>query len=576
MVDISALTKLSKALNEIRFTFTQPEFTQADSERSRIVHKLDNHVLPRLRNIEAPLICVVAGSTGAGKSTLVNSLLETEVATASPVRPTTRRPLLIHAAADQDWFAVGSPLLPQLAKVQVALDAPPTAAEVGSHQELEVRSSTVLPAGLALLDAPDFDSLVAENRELSRKLLDVADMWVFVTTATRYADAVPWEILREAKKRNLTLAVVLNRTPEESSALVSEDLSQLLTEAGLEKLPLWVLPETKLENGRIPFQLVEPLSNWLRDYTESSQLRIATAMRALLGTVRVLANDTHAVRRTISFQNELLEDSQQTVNQQLEQAITRVKEASADGSLLKGEVLARWQELVGVSELTKAIEKGFTLFKYRVRNFFGSQKPQLEAIEVALESGLATIISTELFTAYRRVRADWKTNPYLQDLETEIAELATEDIQTKAQNLTLVWQQKLLEMISLEGGSRRTTAKIMAAGVNLLGVALMIVVFASTGGLTGAEVGVAGVTSIFAQKLLEVIFGEQAVKTMTKRAHTQLVELVKEFYSEEFAKLRGQLPPLTDTKELTEAIFSTERTVRELEHEIRTRLGEKL
>ena len=47
-----------------------------------------------------------------------------------------------------------------------------------------------LQPGLALLDSPDIDSVLAENRALATQLLAAADAWLFVTTAARYADAV--------------------------------------------------------------------------------------------------------------------------------------------------------------------------------------------------------------------------------------------------------------------------------------------------------------------------------------------------------------------------------------------------
>ncbi|MDO5060190.1 MAG: GTPase domain-containing protein [Actinomycetaceae bacterium] len=576
MVEISSLTKLSEALKDLRFVFSQPDFTAADAQRTRVIHKLDNHVLPRLRNLEAPLICVVAGSTGSGKSTLVNSLLETNVATSSAVRPTTRRPLLLHSVQDTQWFKAGSPILPQLAKVEVAAEAPPTPAHVGTHQEIEIRTNAKLPAGLALLDAPDFDSLATENRVLARQLLDVADMWVFVTTATRYADAVPWEVLREAKARNITLAVVLNRTPLAAAGEVSTDLSRLLTEAGLENLPLWVIPEVSLESGRIPPSQVQPLLRWLDSHTLDSHLRIATAMRALLGTARVLTADARAVRQVASKQQELLTEARLVAHQQIEKAVEQVSQASANGSLLQGEVLARWQELVGVSELSQLIEKGLSLFKFKVKSFFTGQKPQVESVEVALESGLAAVIAAELLAAQRRLRGQWQASPYLQVFAEQMADFSPAQIESQAQRLTIRWQRELLEMIRSEGGSKRTTARVMAAGVNLLGVALMIVIFASTGGLTGAELGVAGTTSVVAQKLLEVIFGEQAVKSMTKRAHVKLVELVAEFYSQEFTTVVQAIPEPVEIDALTAAIFGAEATVRELEFEVRSRLGERL
>src|SRR3712207_7304862 len=47
---------------------------------------------PRLRQMDAPLLMVVGGSTGAGRSTLVNSLVGAPVSASGVLRPTTRAP----------------------------------------------------------------------------------------------------------------------------------------------------------------------------------------------------------------------------------------------------------------------------------------------------------------------------------------------------------------------------------------------------------------------------------------------------------------------------------------------------
>ncbi|MDK6474776.1 ABC transporter, partial [Aerococcus urinae] len=72
------------------------------------------------------------------------------------------------------------------------------------------------------------------------------------------------------------------------------------------------------------------------------------------------------------------------------------------------------------------------------------------------------------------------------------------------------WQRSLLTRLREQSDSKKTTARILSIGVNVLGVALMLVIFASTGGLTGAELGVAGGTAVVAQRLLEAVFGDQA------------------------------------------------------------------
>ena len=95
------------------------------------------------------------------------------------------------------------------------------------------------------------------------------------------------------------------------------------------------------------------------------------------------------------------------------------------------------------------------------------------------------------------------------------------------------WQGDVLDLVRHEGKDRRTTAKITAYGVNAVGTVLMLVTFAYTGGLTGAEVGIAGGTAVLGQKLLEAIFGDQAVRTMAAKAKEALLDRVEAAYAGE-------------------------------------------
>ena len=59
---------------------------------------------------------------------------------------------------------------------------------------------------------------------------------------------------------------------------------------------------------------------------------------------------------------------------------------------------------------------------------------------------------------------------------------------------------------------------MFAYGVNGAAVVLMVAVFSATGGLTGAEIGIAGASTVLAQKVLEAVFGEGAVRRMSEVA----------------------------------------------------------
>ena len=65
----------------------------------------------------------------------------------------------------------------------------------------------------------------------------------------------------------------------------------------------------------------------------------------------------------------------------------------------------------------------------------------------------------------------------------------------------------------------------------------MIVVFSYSYGLTGAEVGIAGGSAVLGQKLLEAVFGDQAVRSLAERARTSLEARVRELFDAELAAL---------------------------------------
>ena len=69
------------------------------------------------------------------------------------------------------------------------------------------------------------------------------------------------------------------------------------------------------------------------------------------------------------------------------------------------------------------------------------------------------------------------------------------------------WQGVVLDLVREQSASKRATARLASLGVNGAGLTVMLAVFAHTGGLTGAEVVVAGGTSALSQKVLEAIFG---------------------------------------------------------------------
>ena len=111
----AALTELRAAVAPVRLPLPLPDAAEQQRAVSEITSQLDDYVLPRLATIDAPLLAVVGGSTGAGKSTLVNSLVGRQVTSTGVIRPTTRAPVLVHHGDDARWFA-DDRILPGLAR----------------------------------------------------------------------------------------------------------------------------------------------------------------------------------------------------------------------------------------------------------------------------------------------------------------------------------------------------------------------------------------------------------------------------------------------------------------------------
>ncbi len=119
-------------------------------------------------------------------------------------------------------------------------------------------------------------------------------------------------------------------------------------------------------------------------------------------------------------------------------------------------------------------------------------------------------------------------------------------------------------MVRREGADRRSTARFLAYGVNGLSVALMVVVFAHTAGLTGAEAGIAGGSAVVGQKLLEAVFGDQAVRRLADNARTDLHRRVEELMAVERDRYLHVLDGLGIDDHAAERLRQVSRTIDDL------------
>lgn len=554
-----AVVDLRAALAAIALPLSIPGRDHAEETRADLIRQLDDYVLPRLASLDAPLLAVVGGSTGAGKSTLVNSIVNAQISRQGVIRPTTTRPVLVHHPDDVAWFA-DQRILPGLSRV--------TGAESDEPQLGTVRlvRSRALPAGMALLDAPDIDSVVVTNRALATQLLAAADLWLFVTTAARYADAVPWDLLRTASERGTAVAIVLDRVPPEVIDEIRGHLVEMLRDQGLGTAPVFSVPECVLTpEGLLPPEALSRLKGWLTALAADSRARAIVVNQTLEGALVSLSGRTTALIEATHDQQQAREALLSAVDAHFDNARNQVVDGMTDGRLLRGEVLARWQEFVGTGEFFRQVESTIGKWRDRLQSAVtGSARPP-EHLGEALQSGVAALITAHGEGAIAETNRSWRRLPGGEGALENIPAGSQESAALKSEVEAVVrqWQGEIFDMVRTEGGNRRTNARVAAYGVNGIGLFLMLVTFAHTGGLTGAEVGIAGGTSVLAQRILEAVFGDQAVRDMAAKARRSLLARVDDVYGRQRRAFVATVDPTDALVTNGEALVVAAKRVRE-------------
>lgn len=548
---LSAVEQLRGEVQDATFPLDLPCVAEALTSQSALVKQLDDYVIPRLSSLDAPMLTVVGGSTGAGKSTLVNSLVGSVVSQCGVLRPTTRLPILVHHPRDTPWFS-GSRILPDLARItgRDGADGGPggddnghdNGVSKGDHNAVRLISSETLPSGLALLDAPDIDSVVHANRNLASQLFLAADLWLFVTTAARYADAVPWDFLREAFEHGTSVAIVLDRVPPDAMEEVRTHLASMLRDQGLAGAPIFTIAETTVTaNGLLSEREIARLRSWLSALARDAKARSMVVRRTLSGALKSIPDIALNLSGASAEQEDAAAALHHEVKASYAGAMQSVEDAMTDGTLLRGEVLARWQEFVGTGQFLRQVEVGIARLRDRLAAAIKGNSPLTSELGEALQSGVVELLTAQSRGASATVLRRWRKLPGGPALVAAHPELADPAPQSAGNIERLVrdWQGEVLDLVRAESNDRRTTARVLSFGVNGVGVILMLLVFSQTGGLSGGEVGIAGGSAMLAQRILEAIFGDQGVRSLAAQARGKLMARARELYADEQARFEA-------------------------------------
>jgi energy-coupling factor transporter ATP-binding protein EcfA2 len=422
----AALLNLRKRIAAIPLVFQISGSAEVKTERGKLLSQIDDYLLPRVRRSAAPVLVALVGSTGAGKSTLVNSIVGANVSATGVRRPTTNSPVLACHPDEIDWFAENN-FLPTLPRVRQEGLARP-----GRDGLLVLAASEGMPRGIALLDTPDIDSVVQAHHEFALQFLDASDLWLFMTSASRYADGPVWEILQHARDRKASLGVVLSRIPQAYRTELVDHFNAMLDANGIAAADRFVIQETPLIDGMLPTDAYQPVRDWLADTATRSDRRVAVLSRTMSGVLDTFKSRVPAIAAHVEAQVVLRAQLRRAAEKAYENAFAEASGGLKDGTLLRGEVLARWEDCMVAGELrprrggAKAA-KGVARKGKRARR--GPSRSA--ALNAALRSAIESYIVSVADRAAETVEGNWRADPAGAVLLADAAAERARDVRAK-------------------------------------------------------------------------------------------------------------------------------------------------
>jgi energy-coupling factor transporter ATP-binding protein EcfA2 len=570
----SALLGLRHPIVTVPLELQAPGATEARAERRKLLSQIDDYLLPRLRQSGAPILVALVGSTGAGKSTLMNSLVGMQVSQTGIRRPTTNSPVLACHPADAHWFAenVFLPTLPRVRQQGLAMP--------GRDGLLVLAASEGMPRGIALLDTPDIDSVVQAHRDFAHQFLDASDLWLFMTSARRYADAAVWELLQDARDRAAALAVVLSRVPPSAARQLSTHFDAMLEANGLRDFQRFLITETIVIDAMLPAETARPVREWLEETATADDRRVAVLTQTMSGMLDTFRTRIPALAAHAETQFALRGELRAAARGAYDDQLAALDRTTSNGSLLQGEVLTRWQDFAGTGDLMR------TLQVRRGRAPGGKAKrkrlpARAGALRVALRNSLESLIEATADRAAEDAVARWQSRPagaaLLSDLaaaagaghsaasdylalaltdlgmaedaanerrpSVDAAALArsTPDLPAAAKRAVRSWQERVQQLVQAENITKRSVSRVVSFDHESLALVLMIGVLGSSASDTaGSSVAAGSADPADAgtgpERLLGSLFGAGQLRDLTAKARLDLHERVAGLFVPEAAR----------------------------------------
>ena len=561
----TVLGELAEVIGRAEFSLAGDRRPDLVAVRDRLIEDVGNSAA-RARDIDAPLLVVLGGVTGAGKSTVANTLAGRALVATGVIRPTTTQPALLCAPADVAWFT-GPRLLTGLSRQVVGreelADAPV------SPGTLRVIPLDEFAPGLALLDAPDVDSVSANNRDLANLLLDAADLWLWFTTVGKYADEESMRYLARAQRRGTALVVVLTQLREADHDVVVDDFSGKLAAAGVRPAALVVIPwvETASRSGMLPDDAMRSLRSWLDRLADPAE-RSRQRRQTLEGAVRALGSEVEPLIAATEAELQHARGLMAAVDDAYDDAVAAFAATVDDGLPLRGEILGRWTDFVGSTRMLELTGRVTTQARRWVTDLMrGSTNAGERRLEREVRTEVAETVTSTMIRLVDLAATDtldaWEEVPGGRALAADDALRGHEDdLPDRARAAVQAWQEAVVDLVAEKGVQRRTRARWMSTAINALATGAIVVALASTGGLTGAEAGIATAAGAANQALLVTVLGERTVRWLVTESRTDLVRRFSELLVPERRRRSGAVAAAAPDPDLPDRLRAAVARVR--------------